>query len=179
MGIGLAKQDLRVEHYSWAIDETHRRIGTQELARLFGIPEGFHLFIDHILAIAANGETMEIFYDAFQRSPTINEFSEMGTGGHKLMPSGRHQVVIGNTQIGEHYKPCGFEVYDSIDLHKATSSWDFNLEIYYTFLPGAMMWLDEWAERLRDKSNAPFSHIAGRVYRQVGDYYQVNKRNLV
>jgi len=173
MPIGNEPNDNRVGFFEWNRNETFRMLETKDLTRIFGIPMGWHLFLERIHMVVADGEVCTMTLDpptgwTGGGRPSID-------GEAPIRPYGRQFVGIGLVTIKDTIKILNMPVYNNIGLSKGNAN-DIGFEIYYHFEPGAMMWLDEWADLLADKIQAPIRQSAGRVYNQVGDYFQMGRR---
>lgn len=183
MAIGDEPNDRRFGFWDDTEDVAVHTLGTKDLTSMFGIPQGFHLFIEHMIITVENGESVIVQFDAKNRRRAgavgTAQITGVNDGNGSMMPSGRSLIASGVTgQLQQQVKVLNIPVYDEIEFTKGAAN-DIRYEFYYHFERGAMMWLDEWAALIRDKTNAPFAHAAGRAYRQVGDYYQLNKRLIV
>lgn len=180
MSIGLEPNDRRFGFWDWTVNEFDRTLTTQDLTRIFGIPLGHHLVIEHMLVLVSSGQNCRVTFDPKMGEP--GEGSQFVTPSiDGLVPSmarGRTFVAIGAGDITQVPKFLDIPVYDNIVFQKSNDTWDFSFEIYYHFEPGAMMWLDEWAEMLADKYKVPITDTAGRIYNRVGDYYQMGIREM-
>lgn len=183
MGIGLEPNDRRFGYWQDTEDQAIHTLQTSDLVKMFGVPMGMHLVVEHMIVTVENGENVVVTFDSKYRRTNLAGTAEItgsvGING-PMMPVGRQFIVNGVTgSLQQQVKVLNIPVYDEIRFNKGADANDMLYEFYYHFEMGAMMWLDEWAALLRDKSNAPFQHGVGRVYRQVGDYYQINKRNII
>lgn len=182
MGIGLEPNDRRFGVWQDTEDVAEHTIQTADLVSMFGIPMGMHLFIERWIVTVENGESCQVTFDGKGRRNVglngVGEIRSTVTGGinGSMMPVGRHFIAIGVTgSLQNQQKFLDIPVYDEIVIFKGAAN-DMIHEIYYHFEAGAMFWLDEWADLLKDKANVPLSHTRGRIYTQIGDYFQINKR---
>jgi len=176
MGIGEDPQDNRNDPFVWNVTENAIELQTARLTRQFGIPMGMHLYLDYVYVQAAQGTSLELFIDVAGEQ-RLNQFSDLSpAGAAAFRPRKRHFFIAATAaSTRDIFRVINMPVYDKLNLFKATDSWTFGIQFGYHFEPGAMMWLDEWAELIRDKTNVPLSQTPGRAYTQVGDYRQAGR----
>ncbi len=172
------------------VDGTDSRMGTVQCTKLFGVPMGYHPIIN---AIRGSEEALSSITDlrVYLDVPATTDISNNATRILTLTPAtgsltgwsaSRKQFSIradasDTYQAVDHGGP--YHLWDSLSFRKAdTATWF--VEFDYRLVPGAMIWLDEWAELLKDKTNVT-AHLRnpGDNYHRVGDYYQINKRRHI
>jgi len=166
-----------------AAADINKLLTTRQLVKLFAVPMGMHPVVVGCKGIEVGQDAVSslyLFYDVLSNADQLmQEFTEYNidnsiTGS---LVSHKSHFLRADASAGGAYVPVDvgeYELFDTLLLVKqATHVW--NVAIDYYLLPGAMMWLDEWAELLRDKRNVPLSRTAGRPYNQVGDYRQAGR----
>lgn len=169
-------------------DNTDIVLTTGQLTRMFGVPMGMHPVITGIRAIETSLTSQQDLF-AFIDGKDPDQTRVLGGGqthfniatgaGSNFSRKALWVRVEADTSnfIGSHYPSEGpFNVWNDIRMAKAqTATWGFDFEYYLA--RGAMMWLDEWAALLRDKSNvAQHGRSPGQPYYQAGDYFQMGRR---
>lgn len=172
--------DRRTDVFVWNTNENTRRVEVQKLTRLFGIPFGKHIFIEHIRVLLGAGNGFEMFIDQSDlASHSINAFSEIGPDGPHIKNRQKHWLIQGNSDVAVTVTvPIFRHVFDSITFFQAAQD-GFTPEFTWTFEPGPMNWTRTWAALFRQRRNIPKQTTVGRKFHQVGNYHVLRRYNLL
>lgn len=187
----MAVGDLRRTTLVWpaSVDNGVSRIPTAKLTKLFAVRMGFHPLIEKVLGTETAKNTIQnvdIWIDPTpspgeQLAPlyTLGGVDAKTVSGLRGFQLTKKYYFL--TQDSGDTRPSSdfdaFHLYDELRLIKGGADAAWRITFTYRLVPGAMMWLDEWAELLRQKRNVPYQTSPGGRYHQVGDVHQVNRFN--
>lgn len=168
-----------------AIEDQFHTLETGEIAKIFGVPMGMHPVVVRVIGLETQQTDRQFMYIWYDPDRLDNLLHSEITGydidnrvSAGLLGRKSHLLVADASDTYPSSDYGEYHVYNNIMLNKAAAAiWGVAFDYY--LVPGAMMWLDEWAELLQDKQNVALNannQAAGSRYYQVGDYYQIGKR---
>lgn len=179
--------------FLWDSGEDARFLDTQDITKLFSVPLGFHPVMTSIQGRQNTGTSLFDlfgFVDPTQRNRegkddaiNLNQFQfNLDQSPPVIHGSMLSKKFFWTTHIGGNgnlHKSAGYHyhIWDSMQLIKGDGEWQVTIQ--YFLAPGAMMWLDEWAQLIRQKRNIPKQTTAGRKFHQVGNYHVLRRYNLL
>lgn len=174
--------------FSWFTDELTRRWETEEIQRRFTVPRGWHPVILNAWGLeVAEGAISEliavpdvdplVFTTDVTTGPLGLVTTPMDTS--QSMPrwarTGFLKLISDSDYSSVDYSPV--IIRDSLTWRKSNSTHNWYVTLDFTLERGSLMWWDEWARFLRDKRNVSSGQRdAGEIYYQVGDEYQIGRR---
>lgn len=178
----MAKTGSQVTFWGWETGADNDLIlTTKDLVRLLHIPEDHHVGLWSV-AIRSGSVDVDTFmaFDYGENRFFKGGYSIDGTTESKGAPPNtifsKREDAIGDPGQYFYSFPEPLEVLNNIVLHRSASA-DIRFILTYKFLPGSMDWTTENLEWIPDikKVGGPQTS-AGNEYHQVGDTYQIGRR---